>query len=155
MGDVRLAGAAGILLAGAIALPFGLVMTIAPEQVARLFGLEGEALRITAATIVVGGLVVVLDAMMGASLGALRGAGDVWVAFAIQVGAFWILAVPVAALLGLTFGLGAPGLLFGILTGVAVSFALLGLALQHHLAARAAPRLRRGTAAFAIPAAIR
>ena len=125
MQDVRLAGFAAILLAGAVALPFGLVMTTAPETVARLFGLEGEALRLTAATMVVGGLVVVFDAMMGATLGALRGTGDVWVSFAIQVGAFWILAVPVAALLGLTFGLGAPGLLFGILTGVAVSFALL------------------------------
>lgn len=123
--DVRLAGFAAILLAGAVALPFGLAMTVAPEKVALLFGLEGEALRLAAATIMVGGLVVVFDAMMGASLGALRGTGDVWVAFAIQVGAFWILAVPIAALLGLHLGLGAPGLLFGILTGVAVSFALL------------------------------
>jgi MATE family multidrug resistance protein len=68
--------------------------------------------------------------MMGGSLGALRGAGDVWVAFAIQVGAFWIVAVPVAALLGIHAGFGAPGLIYGILAGVGLSFVLLALRFQ-------------------------
>jgi MATE family multidrug resistance protein len=63
--------------------------------------------------------------MMGASLGALRGAGDVWTAFAIQSGAFWISAVPLSAWLGIRMGLGAPGLIYGILSGVAISFVLL------------------------------
>jgi MATE family multidrug resistance protein len=125
MGDLRLAGWSGIGLAGAVAFPFGVVMSLAPETVARLFGLDGAALALTASTITVGGLVVTLDALMGGTLGALRGAGDVWVAFAIQAGAFWAVAVPLAALLGIGLGVGAPGLVGGILAGVFVSFALL------------------------------
>ena len=123
--DLRLAGLSGILLAGAVALPFALVLRFAPGSVAALFGLEGPALHLTQATIAAAGLVVVFDATMGASLGALRGAGDVWVSFAIQAGAFWLAAVPVAALLGLQVGLGAPGLIYGILAGVTISFVLL------------------------------
>ena len=92
MAEMRLAGWSGIGLAGAMALPFGLIMLFAPEAVARLFGLEGAALALTAATIFAGGLVVTLDALMGGSLGALRGAGDVWMPFLIQSGAFWALA---------------------------------------------------------------
>ena len=123
--DLRHAGLSGILLAGAVALPFALVLRFAPGSVAALFGLEGDTLQLTKATIAAAGLVVVFDATMGASLGALRGAGDVWVSFAIQAGAFWLAAVPVAALLGIEFGLGAPGLVYGIFAGVTISFALL------------------------------
>ena len=123
--DLRLAGLSGILLAGAVALPFALILGFAPAAVAALFGLEGDALLLTKATIAVAGLVVVFDAMMGASLGALRGAGDVWTSFAIQAGAFWLSAVPLAAFLGLHLGLGAPGLVYGILSGVTISFVLL------------------------------
>jgi multidrug resistance protein, MATE family len=125
MVEMRLAGWSGIGLAGAVALPFGLIMLVAPDAVARLFGLEGAALALTAATIFAGALVVTFDALMGGSLGALRGAGDVWLPFLIQSGAFWALAVPLAALLGIRLGIGAPGLVGGILTGVTVSFALL------------------------------
>ena len=125
--DLRLAGWSGILLAGAASLPFALVMGLAPDTVAELFGQQGTALALTAATIAAAGLVVPFDAMMGAILGALRGAGDVWTSFAIQAGAFWIVAVPLAAVLGIHLGFGAPGLIYGILAGVTVSFALLAL----------------------------
>jgi MATE family multidrug resistance protein len=117
----------GICLAGIAALPFALLLLFAPESVAALFGLDGEARRLTAATIQVAGLVVVIDALMGGNLGALRGASDVWLPFAIQSGAFWIVAVPLAAALGIGAGFGAPGLIYGILAGVTVSFALLAL----------------------------
>jgi len=128
--DLRLAGWSGIGLAGVAALPFAVILMFAPEHVAALFGLEGEALRLTAATIRVAGLVVTFDALMGGSLGALRGAGDVWVSLAIQSGAFWIAAVPLAAALGIGAGFGAPGLIYGILAGVTISFGLLALRFQ-------------------------
>jgi MATE family multidrug resistance protein len=123
--DVRLAGWSGILLAGAAALPFALLFRLAPQSVADLYGLEGPALAVTTATVAVASYLLVIDGMMGGSLGALRGAGDVWTAFAIQSGAFWIAAVPLAALLGVKLGLGAPGLIYGILAGVTISFLLL------------------------------
>ena len=123
--DVRLAGWSGIALAGAAAVPFALLLVLAPDWVASLFGLGGEALQLTAATVAVAGLIVTFDALMGANLGALRGAGDVWTSFAIQAGAFWGAAVPVAAVLGIGLRLGAPGLAYGILSGVVISFALL------------------------------
>ena len=123
--DLRLAGWSGIALAGAVALPFAALLLFASEQVAALFGMQGESLRLTAATIRVAGLVVAFDALMGGSLGALRGAGDVWASFLIQSGAFWALAVPLAAALGIGAGWGAPGLIAGILAGVTISFAVL------------------------------
>jgi MATE family multidrug resistance protein len=125
--DLRIAGWSGVILAGAASLPFGLVLFLAPGAVAALFGQSGTSMALTAATIAVAGLVVPFDAMMGASLGALRGAADVWMAFAIQAAAFWIVAVPLAGLLGIRWELGAPGLIFGVLAGVTISFALLAL----------------------------
>jgi multidrug resistance protein, MATE family len=125
--DMRLAGWSAIGLAGCLAAPIGVLLFAAPELVARMYGLEGAALAVTAATLTVAGLVVVFDGMMGANLGALRGVGDVWMPFAVQAVAFWAGAVPLAALVGISLGFGAPGLLVGILAGVIASFVALAL----------------------------
>ncbi|HEX2255429.1 MAG TPA: MATE family efflux transporter [Afifellaceae bacterium] len=125
--DMRRAGWSAIGLAGCLAATISALLLTAPELVARLYGLEGAALAVTAATLAVAGLVVVFDGMMGASLGALRGVGDVWVPFAVQAVAFWAGAVPLAAFTGIGLSLGAPGLMLGILAGVVTSFAALAL----------------------------
>jgi MATE family multidrug resistance protein len=138
--EVRLAGWTGIVLAAAVALPFALLLLFASGWVASWFGLGGEVRSVTAATIAVAGLIVTFDAAMGASLGALRGGGDVWTPFAIQAGAFWIAAVPVAAFVGIAAGYGAPGLATGILSGVVISFALLAWRF-HVVSGRAVARI--------------
>ncbi len=125
--DVRLAGWSGIILAGVLATPFAFVFLFRPELVAGIYGLDGAALRITAATIAAGGLILICDAMMGAGLGALRGVGDVWVPLALQIIAFWIVAVPLSALFAIYYGFGAPGLWYGILCGVILSIVFLAL----------------------------
>ncbi|HSM40157.1 MAG TPA: MATE family efflux transporter [Afifellaceae bacterium] len=119
--DVRFAGWSGIILAGCLAAPLALLFVLRPELVASIYGLEGAALKITAATIAAGGLVLVFDGMMGASLGALRGVGDVWVPLGLQIVAFWVVAVPLSALFAIGHGIGAPGLWYGILCGVGLS----------------------------------
>jgi MATE family multidrug resistance protein len=125
--DVRLAGWSGIILAGLLATPFAFLFILRPELVVSIYGLEGAALQVTAATIAAGGLILVFDAMMGAGLGALRGVGDVWVPLALQIVAFWIVAVPLSALFSIRYGIGAPGLWYGILCGVGLSILLLAL----------------------------
>ncbi len=126
-GDIRQAGWSGIILAGILASPFCLLFLLNPELVARMYGLEGSALSLTAATISAGGLILIFDGMMGASLGALRGVGDVWVPLGLQIVAFWIAAVPLSALFSIHYGYGAPGLWYGILCGVTLSILFLGL----------------------------
>jgi MATE family multidrug resistance protein len=125
--DVRAAGWSGIILAGILAAPFALLFTLRPELVASIYGLEGTALKVTAATIAAGGLVIVFDGMMGANLGALRGIGDVWVPLVLQIVAFWVCAVPVSSLFAIHYGVGAPGLWYGILCGVSLSILFLSL----------------------------
>ena len=125
--DVRLAGWSGIILAGVLATPFAIAFLFRPELVAGIYGLDGAALRITAATIAAGGLILIFDAMMGAGLGALRGVGDVWMPLALQIVAFWIVAVPLSALFAIRYGFGAPGLWYGILCGVFLSILFLAL----------------------------
>lgn len=132
--DMARAGWAAIGLAGCLAAPIAAALLATPEPVARLYGLEGAALAVTAATLTVAGLVVIFDGMMGASLGALRGVGDVWAPFAVQAVAFWAGAVPLAAFAGIGLACGAPGLMAGILAGVVVSF--LALALRFRWVAR-------------------
>lgn len=126
-GDVRLAGWSGVILAGLFATPFTILFLLRPDLLAGVYGLDGVAMRITAATIAAGGLILIFDAMMGACLGALRGVGDVWIPLALQIAAFWIFAVPLSAAFALHYGLGAPGLWYGIFCGVTLSIIFLAL----------------------------
>lgn len=125
--DVRQAGWSGIILAGLLAAPFCVLFLTNPGLVARVYGLDGQALALTMATISAGGLILIFDGMMGASLGALRGVGDVWVPLGIQITAFWIGAIPLSAVFSIHLEYGAPGLWYGILCGVSLSVLFLGL----------------------------
>jgi MATE family multidrug resistance protein len=63
--------------------------------------------------------------VQGVAAGALRGSGDVRFPFVANAGAHWLVGFPLALLLGFRMGLGAPGLWWGLLAGLAVVAALL------------------------------
>ncbi len=67
----------------------------------------------------------IFDGIQGVAGGALRGAGDVRFAFAANVGAHWFVGFPLALILGFRARLGAPGLWWGLLAGLALVAALL------------------------------
>ncbi len=65
------------------------------------------------------------DGVQGVAAGALRGSGDVRFAFFANVGAHWLVGFPLALYLGFHVGLGAPGLWWGLLAGLALVAGLL------------------------------
>lgn len=125
LGDVRLAGAAGTGLAAMVAFPFSVIALSEPSLLARIFVDEPAVVAVATGTMWTIGWLFCFDAMMGATLGALRGTGDVWVPFCLQATAFWGLGVPASWLFAVRWELGAPGLWWGVGVGIIASLVLL------------------------------
>jgi len=123
-GIVR-AGWTGIGLGAVVALVPTAIFLAFPTALAGVFTKDPAVLAYAETTLRVAGLMLVFDAMMGISIGALRGAGDVWPAFFFQIAAFWGLSIPLAWYLAIGLGTGPAGLIGGIFAGVVLSLSML------------------------------
>jgi len=121
--------AAGWLFAIAF---MGLTMVpffLAGESIAGWFVGDPQVVRMAASLLIVAGFFQLVDGMQVVSAGALRGMNDVrvpaWIAFV----AYWAIALPVGAFLGLPrwAGYGAAGVWAGLASGLAVAALLLGI----------------------------
>lgn len=124
-GDLVRAGWSAIGLGGIASGLCGLAMIAAPRAIAELITEDPEAIAIATRTLAIAGWLVAFDAMMGVSMGALRGLGDVWMPLILQAAAFWFVAVPVACVAGFWLDEGAVGLFAGMGAGIAASNVLL------------------------------
>jgi len=105
-----------------IAMVFGLV----PEPLAGLYTTDAMVIAIAGPTIVVAAVAAIPDGVQGVLMGALRGASDVWPATFLYVFSFWVVMVPLGYWLAVPRGLGAPGLMTGVVVGATVAALLLG-----------------------------
>ncbi|MBA5776978.1 MATE family efflux transporter [Stappia sp. F7233] len=121
----RRAGFAGIALGALLPLPIAGLFLLSPETAAGFVTDNEQVAAVAAGAFIVAAFMLSADAAMGVTVGALRGFADVWVPTLLQVAAFWLVAVPTAYMFGLRLGIGAPGLIGGLLAGVYVSFAAL------------------------------
>ncbi len=119
---VRRAGWTGIGIGGTLAILPTLAFFLVPEWLVYIFTDDPAVLAFATTMVFIAGLMLCVDAMMAVSIGAVRGLGDVWPALFIQVGAFWLVAVPVAAYLCLVANIGPTGLIWALLIGVILSF---------------------------------
>jgi MATE family multidrug resistance protein len=107
---------------------------------AEVLGLyTGDALLLASAPPVMTALVftVIPDGAQGVLMGALRGAGDVLWPTALHLVAFWVVTVPLAHHLAFARDLGAVGLMWGLVVGLSVATAFLGVRF-HYLGRREA-----------------
>ena len=124
---VALAGWAGVSLAAMIMAAIAAGFAAFPRALASIYTTDPELLVVAATAIAVAALVLVFDGMQAVLMGALRGAGDVWIPLGFQTFSFWFLTVPGAALFAFVLDMGIVGLILGVLAGVVSASLLLGL----------------------------
>ncbi|MEO0665855.1 MAG: MATE family efflux transporter, partial [Pseudomonadota bacterium] len=128
--DVRLAGRVAValsLLFVAITVAFFLGV---PETLMRAFLNPTEAqydavLAMGIFLLAMAALFQLVDAAQVVALGLLRGVQDTEVPMYLAAFSYWIVGMPVAALLGITLGWGALGVWLGLALGLACAAALL------------------------------
>ena len=122
----RRAGLLGIALGAAFMACSSTLFLATPRSLIGLFTEDPEIMKLGVTLLGIAAAFQLFDGVQGVGAGALRGAGDVRFAFAANVAAHWLVGFPLALLLGFHLGLGAPGLWWGLLAGLAlVAVALL------------------------------
>lgn len=128
----------GVGLAVCLMIPIGLLLLFASRAVGSIFIQPGPALDVAEQTIHAAGFSVVLSGSMAVAMGALRGTGDTTLPMALYATAFWVIAIPAASHFAFDLGYGAPGLIYGLIVGVASG--LIMLCTRLYLVSRREPK---------------
>lgn len=96
-----------------------------PRPLVQLFTNEPAIVELGVRLLGIAAAFQVFDGVQAVASGALRGAGDTNFSFVANVGAHWLIGFPLALFLAFGLHLGAPGLWWGLLTGLAVVSVLL------------------------------
>ncbi len=92
---------------------------------------DPEVIDMAAALLVIAGIFQLADGIQVIGLGALRGMSDVIIPTVITLIAYWIIGLPLGYLFGFTLQLGALGVWYGLLAGLAIAAILLFLRFNH------------------------
>lgn len=121
----RAAAWLGLGAALALMLTLAPLLVLGAPAVVRVYTADPAVAALAAGLLGLVAAVVVLDGAQGVLTGGLRGAGDVWRPMLIHVASFWLVLLPAGWLLAFPAGLGARGLLGGVMAGVGVAAVLL------------------------------
>jgi multidrug resistance protein, MATE family len=125
MSGARRAARAALACGVAFMLTTALIMLVVPGPLARLYSREASVVGLAAALLPIAGAFQVFDGLQVVSMGILRGLADTRVPFLIALLGFWLLGFPVSLMLGFERGLGAIGLWWGLVVGLAAVAVLL------------------------------
>ncbi len=127
-GDVEGArqGAGAALVVGTcFMLGAAAIMLLFPRAIAALYTNDAPVIALAAALIPIAGVFQVFDGIQAVCAGVLRGLGDTRIPFLMNVTGFWLAGFPVSVALGFYTPLGAIGLWWGFVAGLAAVSALL------------------------------
>ncbi len=121
----RRAGLIGIALGAGFMACSSTLFLLAPRPLVALFTDDPDITKLSVTLLGIAAAFQLFDGVQGVAAGALRGSGDVRFPFAANVAAHWLIGFPLALLFGFYLGLGAQGLWWGLLVGLAVVAGLL------------------------------
>jgi MATE family multidrug resistance protein len=123
--QMALSGWAGLFTIAVFMAGSAVLMAIFPGLLGRVFTQDPALLAIVVPTLLVAAATLISDGAQGVLMGALRGAGDVWIPSALHLCSFLLVMVPSAGGLAIWAGLGTPGLMLGTFCGVTLAAILL------------------------------
>lgn len=119
-------GQAGLLVVTGWMGGFALLFLFAGAWIGGLFVDDPAVIAAAAAIFFVFGFTQLMDGVQSVSLGALRGMLDNDFPTRVSLVAYWLIALPLSALFGFGFDLGAPGVWAGFGVGLALAAGALG-----------------------------
>jgi len=117
--EVAAAGWTGILTGASFMLAMSVVFLTIPNHIAHIFTPDPGVIAAAVPLLLVAAGFQFFDGVQITATGALRGAGNTNAPFWAQLISFWAIGMPLGALLGFHFKLGAVGLWLGLLIALA------------------------------------
>jgi MATE family multidrug resistance protein len=113
-------GWTAIVLGTGFMVASGLVFIVIPEQLIGLFTPDAGVVRVGSALLILAALFQLFDGVQGVITGTLRGLGDTRTAMLANLGAHWLLGLPISYTLCFLLGWGVYGLWVGLTLGLIV-----------------------------------
>jgi MATE family multidrug resistance protein len=133
---VRRSARTSLIVGAGFMLVTGAIFLTAPEVLAGIYTNSPGVLLVAVSLLPLAGLFQVFDGIQVVAGGVLRGLGDTRSPMIINLIGFWIIGIPVGLLLGFRADMGAQGLWWGLVLGLAsVAVILLGR-VRHRIRAR-------------------
>jgi MATE family, multidrug efflux pump len=123
--DIRRAGFIAILLSASIMASFGIIFVVFRNILPAIYINNQAVISIASSILIVAALFQISDGVQAVGIGVLRGLTDVKGPTIITFIAYWVLALPIAYLLGFTFHYGIVGVWIGLLLGLTSSAIML------------------------------
>jgi MATE family multidrug resistance protein len=101
-------------------LCFGIIIILTRNYLPLFYIKEKEVIELASKLLIIAALFQIFDCLQSSGISVLRGLADTKIPMIISFGAYWIIGIPVAALLGFYFKLGAVGIWIGLLLGLAI-----------------------------------
>lgn len=123
-GDPHRAAASGwmsILLTVAVMIASGLLFLLVPRQLIGIFTRDESVLALGSSLLYIAAIFQLFDGVQGVVTGTLRGIGDTRTPMLVNLGAHWLLGLPVSYSLCFWFGYGVRGLWIGLSIGLIVT----------------------------------
>jgi MATE family multidrug resistance protein len=120
----RVVGGSLVVGVGFMSVSAALFLTV-PSFFAEIYSGDAPVVALAATLIPVAGLFQVFDGTQVVALGVLRAVGDTRLPMVINVVGFWLVGLPVSALLAFQVGLGPRGVWAGLAIGLALVAVLL------------------------------
>ena len=124
---VRLAARAGYAVALCAQTVSASLMLLIPARIAGVYTEDPEVIAIAVRLLFLAAIFQLSDGIQVSSAGILRGLNDTRVPMLITVVAYWLVGLPLGALLAFQFDLGARGMWIGLIAGLTAAAILLTL----------------------------
>ncbi|MDX1906765.1 MAG: MATE family efflux transporter [Bacteroidia bacterium] len=132
--QVRDAGMTGIVMGGALMLICALALILGRGFLPALFTNDTYVLDLSARLLIIAAFFQLFDGVQAVAAGILRGIRDVRIPTVITFVAYWVVALPVGALLGFTFEMEVAGVWYSFVAGLGL--AAIALTWRFHVLTR-------------------
>lgn len=122
---MRQVGFTGFILSGIFMSINAIILIAGRYYFPSLYIHEAEVIEIASGLLLIAAIFQLSDGIQVVGLGALRGMSDVRIPTMITLFAYWILALPIGYILGISLKLGAIGVWIGLLTGLSITAIML------------------------------
>lgn len=118
--QIRLSGFTAIGMAAALMITFSFIMILVKNILPPFYNSDAEVISYASSLLILAAIFQLFDGLQASSIGVLRGLTDVKVPLVVSIFSYWIVAIPIALILGFHFKLDAIGVWIGLTIGLMI-----------------------------------
>lgn len=118
---IKNAGYSALFIVAIIMGSFGIMFIILRKFLPTLYILDPVVIEMASSLIIIAAIFQIVDGLQVVGIGLLRGLTDLKAPMVIAFIAYWVIGLPVAYLLGFTFGYGVEGVWISFVVGLSIA----------------------------------